>query len=345
MNVGKKLSLSLLALLLLLPMLSFSGFRGAEAASSAGNGDNAKTVIGVSVATLWKLPGQTRAIDAPSLTSPVDMASWTKAMNTTEKRRWLTGRTETQALYGQEVKVLQTKGNWSRVAVTDQATAKNVQGYPGWLPTVQLRTVPAEDWTAQSGSAAVVSAKTANLYKTDGRTKRLELSFGTRLPVVAEKGKWVEVRTAQYGNSLLRAEDVKIVEAGSPERQPSGAQLVETGKAFLGLPYLWAGTSAYGFDCSGFTGAIYRYSGILLPRDASEQARAGKAVAKANLKPGDLMFFAHNNGRGSVHHVAMYIGDGKMMHSPKAGKTVEILPISTPGYANEFAGARRYLND
>lgn len=340
MNIGKKLSLSLLSLLLLLPVLTFGEAQTASAAASA---PKTRTVVGVSVATLWKTPGLARAIDAPSLTSPVDMTAWTAAMNTTAKRRWLTGKTETQALYGQEVKIVQTKGTWSQVVVTDQATSKSRYGYPGWLPTAQLQTVPAAEWDG-SGSEAVVGAKTAALYKADGSAKLLELSFGTRLPVVAQQGEWVEVRSPQYGTAKLRTEDVKVTSASAEEAQPTGEQLVETGRAFLGLKYLWAGTSAYGFDCSGFTGAIYGYYGIRLPRDASDQFRAGKSVAKANLQPGDLLFYAHNNGKGSIHHVAMYIGDGKMIHSPKAGRTVEIIPMATKGYANEFAGARRYLD-
>ncbi|MEJ8305822.1 C40 family peptidase [Saccharibacillus sacchari] len=344
MNIGKKMSLSLLAILLLLPLLAAPGTNAVEAASASASAKN-KTVIGVSVATLWKSPGIARKLDAPSLTAPADPAAWTAAMNTTEKRRWLTGKTETQALYGREVKIVQTKGSWSQVVVTDQSTFKSRYGYPGWLPTAQLKSVPATEWSRTSGKEAIVSAKTATLFKTDGKSKLLELSFGTRLPVTSENGEWVEVRTPQHGIARLSAADVKIATIGKTDTQPTGQQLVETGKMFLGLPYLWAGTSAYGFDCSGFTGAIYAYYGISLPRDASEQAVAGKAVTKADLQPGDLMFFAHNNGKGSVHHVAMYIGDGKMMHSPKAGKTVEIIPISTAGYANEFSGARRYLND
>lgn len=344
MNISKKYFLSLLALLLLLPLLTLPGTRPAEA-SAKGSTAKAKTVIGVSVATLWKSPGLGRSIDASSLTAPVNMKAWTNAMNTTAKRRWLTGKTETQALYGREVKIVQSKGSWSQVVVTDQSTSKSRYGYPGWLPTAQLQTVAAEGWSGTSGSEAVVSSKTTTLYKADGKSRLLDLSFGTRLPVVSAKGEWVEVRTPQHGTARLRADDVKIAAAGKTEAQPTGQQLVETGRAFLGLPYLWAGTSAYGFDCSGFTGAIYAYYGIRLPRDASEQALAGKAVTKANMQPGDLIFFAHNNGKGRVHHVAMYIGDGKMIHSPKAGKTVEIIPVSTKGYGNEFSGARRYLNN
>ncbi|OWA35450.1 peptidase P60 [Saccharibacillus sp. O16] len=338
MNMGKKIALSLLALLLLLPVWAWGEGSG-EAAAAA----KTKTVIGVSVATLWKSTGLARSLDAPSLKAPVDLPAWTAAMNTTAKRRWLTGKTETQALYGQEVKVIQSQGSWSKVLVTNQATPKSRYGYPGWLPTAQLQTVPAEDWNADD-SQAVIGAKTAALYQADGSRKLLELSFGTRLPVLDERGEWVEVRTPQHGTALLRKQDVKVIKAGELESQPTGEQLVETGKRFLGLKYLWAGISAYGFDCSGFTGAMYGYYGVTLPRDASEQFRAGKSVAKADLQPGDLLFYAHNNGKGNIHHVAMYIGNGKMIHSPKAGRTVEIIPMATKGYANEFAGARRYLD-
>ncbi|GGO00880.1 C40 family peptidase [Saccharibacillus kuerlensis] len=329
------------ATLLMLMLLPVAPNQASAAASK-------KQVIAVPAATLWKSPGIHRKLDLPSLGKNVDLRAWTSAMNTTEKRRWLTGKTETQALYGQEVKVLQRKGNWVQVAVVEQSTAKNSQGYPGWMPEVQLAEVsasPAVRVDRKAAAEVVVASKTANLYKTNGSTKLLELSFGTRLPVVSEHKGWIKVDAPRYGYALLRTSDVKLLEAGQTEKQPTGTQLVETGKAFLGLPYLWAGTSAYGFDCSGFTGAIYRYYGILLPRDASEQALAGKSVAKADMQPGDLMFFAYQNGKGKVHHVSMYIGGGKMMHAPKAGKTVEIIPISTASYAKEFAGARRYLNN
>ena len=70
---------------------------------------------------------------------------------------------------------------------------------------------------------------------------------------------------------------------------------------------------------------------------------SGIAVDKESLQKGDLIFFAHDQGKGSVHHVAMYIGDGNMIHSPRAERSVEIIPLNTPGYIEEYAGARRYL--
>ena len=81
----------------------------------------------------------------------------------------------------------------------------------------------------------------------------------------------------------------------------------------------------------------------VLPFREILQSRNGVAVDKEHLQKGDLIFFAHDQGKGSVHHVAMYIGDGNMIHSPRAERSVEIIPLNTPGYIEEYAGARRYL--
>ena len=74
-----------------------------------------------------------------------------------------------------------------------------------------------------------------------------------------------------------------------------------------------------------------------------QQVVLSKDLPEENLQKGDLIFFAHDQGKGSVHHVAMYIGDGNMIHSPRAERSVEIIPLNTPGYIEEYAGARRYL--
>ncbi|MFB5681757.1 NlpC/P60 family protein [Paenibacillus terreus] len=322
-------------------MLFPPGLAGAAGANCSPAKAAGKHYINVAVATLWKSPSINRTLDRPSLTNPVDIGKWTASM-TVSQRRWLTGRTETQALYGQEVRLLQEKGSWAKVAVVDQTTAKSKYGYPGWLPKSQI----AMTTSAYDGCPfAVVSAKTAALYEQDKHTKALELSFNTRLPVAARENGWIKVYIPAGGTAWLRAQDALVYEQASDIPQPSGEDLVSTGKLFLGLPYLWAGISAYGFDCSGFTSTVYGFHGIKLPRDASDQIKQGSPMALDELKPGDLMFFAYNQGKGKVHHVAMYAGDGKMIHSPKAGKTVEIISIKTPAYAQEFAGARRYIGE
>lgn len=347
MSIKKSWSLSLLSLLLLYVGLMPTTY-GASTTSTqdadicSTNTKVRKHYINVSVATLWKQPGLERTIDAPSLSSPVDIKKWTSAMSSVTQRRWLTGKTETQALYGQEVRMLQVKGDWAQVAVVGQSTPKSKYGYPGWLPKAQVSTLTTADYS--SCPTAIVSAKTANLYASDMTTKGLEVSFNTRFPVIATSGNWLQVWTPAEDKVWILKSDTVVYDSLSDIPKPTATELIATGKQFLGLPYLWAGISAYGFDCSGFTSTVYGYYGIALPRDASAQIKEGTPVSWSNLQPGDLMFFATNNGKGSVHHVSMYIGNGQMMHSPKAGKTVEIISINTASYAKEFAGARRYLD-
>jgi gamma-D-glutamyl-L-lysine dipeptidyl-peptidase len=120
---------------------------------------------------------------------------------------------------------------------------------------------------------------------------------------------------------------------------PTGARIVAVARRFVGLAYLWGGTSAYGFDCSGFTYTVYRRFGIRLPRDADRQALHGTPVARSALRPGDLVFLAGPGGRGHIHHVAIYTGAGQVIEAPSTGDVVKIVPLSS--LLGEYAGARR----
>ena len=119
--------------------------------------------------------------------------------------------------------------------------------------------------------------------------------------------------------------------------------LVQTASGFLGVPYRWGGTDREdGFDCSGLTMVCYRLNGLDLPRVSRSQFRKGRPVAKADLKPGDLVFFATHGGR-RVSHVGIYIGQGKFIHAPRTGKTVRVARLSNPYFERTFVGARSYF--
>jgi len=111
---------------------------------------------------------------------------------------------------------------------------------------------------------------------------------------------------------------------------------------FVDLPYLWGGVSSFGFDCSGFAYAMHRTEGISIPRDASAQARQGTIVEQDRLEPGDLLFFAYEQGRGSVHHVGIYVGDNRMIHSPKSDKSIEVVDLEHYELKDEHCISRRY---
>lgn len=120
-------------------------------------------------------------------------------------------------------------------------------------------------------------------------------------------------------------------------------ELVKTAKRFIGIPYRWGGTTAEnGFDCSGLTMVSYRLNGLNLPRVSRNQFKAGKWVAKAELRPGDLVFFATKGG-SRVTHVGMYVGGGNFIHAPRTGKNVRIEKLSNSFFTKTYMGGRTYL--
>ena len=117
------------------------------------------------------------------------------------------------------------------------------------------------------------------------------------------------------------------------------ANLVDTAGNYLGVPYLWGGTSDAGFDCSGLAMAVYRLNGLQLPRTSREQFTAGTAVPLGRLRKGDLVFFRHS---GRVSHVGIYVGGDSFIHAPKRGRSISRESL-TGWYRDHFAGGRSYL--
>ncbi|MBT0569233.1 C40 family peptidase [Curvibacter sp. CHRR-16] len=125
--------------------------------------------------------------------------------------------------------------------------------------------------------------------------------------------------------------------------EAKATELVLNSMAFLGVPYRRGGNNAdTGFDCSGFVRAIYEQTaGLLLPRQAAEQAKATAKIEKTELKPGDLVFF--NTMRRAFSHVGIYIGNGKFIHSPRTGAEVRVEDMDASYWRQRFDGARRVL--
>lgn len=315
-------------------VVGLAGPPSAAAAADSPPDDPERRWVGVSVATLWTAPGLARRVDAPAVATPADPRAWLSAMTLTQ-RRGLNGRLETQALYGEEVRILDQSGSWSRVAVISQSTPRLEAGYPGWVPTEQLT----DRAPSPRSRTATVTSRTTRLFEDPALTRpAMRVSYGTDLPVVAATRSTVEVLTLD-GRRLHAARRAVRLTSAAAARTATGAALVTEARRFLGLPYLWAGTSGFGFDCSGFTYAVHAQLGVAIPRDAGAQSRAGRPVARGALRPGDLVFFATRSG---VHHVGMYVGRGRMIHAPRTGATIRIESIRTRHWTREYAGARRF---
>nr|WP_205003690.1 C40 family peptidase [Scopulibacillus daqui] len=319
--------------------------RGESAASRKSESTPDAAYIDVAAGTLWTEPRIHRTIDTPSLLNPADLRLWISNMSV-EDKLWLVGKLETQALFGNKVMILEIQDDWVKVAVEGEPTPRNELGYPGWLPKKQL-TFNKRMQRKSDQPFALVKDKTTWLYHNKKLTKRfIEISFNTQLPVVNWVKNAVKVITPSGGKKWISAGSVNIYKSFSDIPKPSADDIIHTAEQFLGLPYLWSGMSGFGFDCSGFAHNIYKHHGIIIPRDASAQILKGKKVSKGDLQKGDLLFFAHQNGQGAVHHVGIYYGRDKMIHSPNSRSSIEILDdIWQSSYAPEYAGARRYLEN
>ena len=244
----------------------------------------------------------------------------------------LIGRADSQMLLGDRVLVVAIAGGWAQVVVPGQSTPQDGRGYPGWVPLAQL--TGSAPPVAQQYATVIVPA--AWLYRSGMPT--LEVSFGTRLPVLGETPTTAALGLPGGLSLDVPLVDVALTSASGAALLRTGDAVVATARLFLGLRYLWAGTSAFGYDCSGLVYLVFKAHGMLLPRDAQDQATVGVPVARGSLQTGDLVFLA---SAGAIHHVAIYAGANTLLDSPDVGKGVQLVSMSSQPYASEFWGARR----
>ncbi|EWG09513.1 C40 family peptidase [Cytobacillus firmus] len=301
-----------------------------------------KWLVSVPAATLWTASDSSREIDLEAITNPVNLDAWLEKLTYEPRLELCDGNlVQSQVLYGEEVIVLEEKGGWVHVVVPSQPSSKDERGYPGWLPKAQL--TQNEGWKLDSEKAAVIQNKKATLYSID-REPELILSYQTVLPILNEEAEWIQVQTPE-GEGFLISADVKVFESIEAIRKGSGRDIIAAGEQFLGLPYLWGGMSSFGYDCSGFSYSMCKANGVIIPRDAHDQAEAGKPVELDAIEPGDLLFFAYEEGKGKLHHVGIYYGGGKLLHSPNTGKNIEIIDLKDTIYEKELCAARRYWQE
>jgi len=173
---------------------------------------------------------------------------------------------------------------------------------------------------------------------------------GDVFPVVSYYDKWYGVI---YDGELAFIEREHIYTPYfidiPPARQSSNVnsdvidEVVAKALRYLGVPYRWGGNGPHSFDCSGFVSYVLRPFGVTLPRRSRDMASSGVHVARSDVQPGDLLFFATAGGR-TISHVGMYIGGGQLIHSSSSRSGgVIISNFHSDYYVRTFVTARRVL--
>jgi cell wall-associated NlpC family hydrolase len=122
----------------------------------------------------------------------------------------------------------------------------------------------------------------------------------------------------------------------------SGQEIVDYAMQFLGVKYVYGGTSPSGFDCSGLVYYCYRHFGYSINRTATAQSYNGATVSSSDLQPGDLVFFK-KRGSSNIGHVGIYVGNGQFIHAPHTGAVVKISSLASGYYKTQYWGARRIV--
>ena len=245
----------------------------------------------------------------------------------------------TTKLYkGDKVEILETSNGWHKIKASN--------GKIGWVSGDYIKVSSGS--TSQTSYKATVTATSLNVRSGAGTSYSVitKLSKGTVVDVLesASNG-WKKIKTSNgtigwvSGSYLANG----VVEQTSTPSTNKVQAVIDLAHKQLGKPYVWGAEGPNSFDCSGLIYYVYKNAdSITLPRTSSDQYSAGVAVSRSNLKAGDLIF-SSTDGTGNITHVAIYVGDGQMIHAPRNGKNVEKVSINNSYWNKAYLGARRVL--
>lgn len=245
----------------------------------------------------------------------------------------------TQAIMGTPVKIIERGEEWYHITTPE--------GYEAWVhpqsialksddEMQQWRKAPRYVYTQVQGYAYEKPHRNALLMPMS------DLVLGAIVESTGKKIRgYVEIKTPDGRIGYVHSNEVAELEKWV-QQQPDMQRLEKEARMMMGTTYLWGGLSPKGADCSGYTKLLYFSQGIILLRDASQQATTGEIIDHSNyrnLQRGDLLFFANDKGR--INHVAIYLADGLYIHSSGYVKVNSMLPDSPLYNGLEVVAARR----
>lgn len=198
----------------------------------------------------------------------------------------------------------------------------------------ELKTARAEAEAAERKLKADQGEARKALGVMTDRKRSIEAQLASRKSMLRGlEGEIVALQRAERQAAVRRASTRKqksyssLWDWGNPKRAPR-SEVVQIAMRYLGAPYRWGAAGPNAFDCSGFTMFVYAQVGVRLPHSSRAQISCGERVSRANLQPGDLVFFG-----SPIHHVGIYVGGGRYIHAPHSGDVVSIDALDRRDYA------------
>ncbi len=256
----------------------------------------------------------------------------------------------TQVLLGAPVRVLKQQGGWYYVQSPDR--------YLGWINGGALHMVTRDELDKWKNNSQIIVTEMHGIVREQPRTDALPVSnvvIGVRLLLTGRIGNWNQVTLPDGRTGYIERAFTQNYTDWKDNVKLTGENIARTAKMFLGIPYLWGGTSVKGFDCSGFTKTVYNLNGIDLNRDSSQQILMGEHVDTgenfSNLRKGDLVFFgrkATGDQPERIVHVGIYLGNGEFIHSSDYVRINSFFPDAEnfdEFELNRFVRARRLIKN
>ncbi len=222
----------------------------------------------------------------------------------------------TQALMGTEVDIVQSRGDWWQVRLSD--------GYLGWVcETVSELPYDKLQLWKDDAKIIITTMQTWVCIEPDTNSDIVsDAVIGNQFTLIKEHGSFFKVRYPDNREGYVKKSSCHYYQEWLVNNVLSGTAIVKTAKKFTGIPYLWGGVSSKAVDCSGFVKMVYYLHGISLPRDADQQARIGNSVDFgknfSNVEPGDLLFFGRRKSDEieiPITHVGLSLGGKKFMQA------------------------------
>ena len=246
---------------------------------------------------------------------------------------------------GTAVTVVSTANGWCKV---------NCSGKTGYIKQDYVSTTGSvsNNTSASTGTAAVVKCSSTVNFRSAASTSSTilgELKNGTAITVLSTSNGWSKVSYA--GKTGYISADYLVTASSGTAISPSNTaasvsisakrqSVLNYAAQFLGVPYVYGGSTPSGFDCSGFTSYVFKNTVGSIPRVAQAQYDATTRVSRDDLLPGDLVFFGSSTS--SISHVGIYVGSNQFIHAPSTGDVVKYSSL-TGSYATRYQGAGRVI--